>query len=212
MHIVAAWGLLGSIWTFCEAATEGLSEAASIRVACHLGNGNIDMAKLSSFKSLLMGVILSVFITALLFIMGDELPKWLTPDPTLQNMLNDVIPMIGMANVFMVFGMVAWTLIGAQGRYKLATIISLCMTIFITMPLAAISTFYFVYDLKGIVGSIICGYSTTGLCLGYILLTSDWEHISKNIQEYNRKCEYSDSEEKRSKFGNNDNEALHSAD
>jgi Na+-driven multidrug efflux pump len=170
------------------------------------------MAKLSSFKSLLMGVILSVFITALLFIMGDELPKWLTPDPTLQNMLNDVIPMIGMANVFMVFGMVAWTLIGAQGRYKLATIISLCMTIFITMPLAAISTFYFVYDLKGIVGSIICGYSTTGLCLGYILLTSDWEHISENIQECNRQYESSDSESESDSLGNDDNVALPSFD
>lgn len=155
--IVAAWGLLESLWDFFEAATSGLSEAASIRVAYHLGKGDVNMAKLSSYKSLFMGVSLSFLITSVLLIMGEDLPKWLTPDETLRSMLNDVIPLIAMANILMVFGMVSWTLVGAQGRYRLATTVSVCMSAFVTLPLAAVSTFYFLFDLKGIVGAIICG-------------------------------------------------------
>ena len=184
-YTVAAWGLLESLWELVEAATAGLSDAASIRVAYHLGNGNIEMAKMSSYKSIFMGTCLSVIITSLLFILRGRLPEWLTPDETLREMLYQVIPLIGLANIFMVFGMVAWTLVGSQGRYRLATIISACMSVFVTLPLAAISTFIFVFNLQGIVGAIICGYSTTGLCLGYILLRSDWKRISEKIQKDN---------------------------
>ena len=103
------------------------------------------MAKMSSFKSLFLGVTLSCFMTAALFLLGEDLPRWLTPDQTLRDMIDDLIPMIGVANIFMVFGMLAWGVIGAQGRYKLATSVSVCMTIFVTLPLAATSTFYFVF-------------------------------------------------------------------
>lgn len=142
-----------------------------------------------------MGVSLSFFITAFLFILGEDLATWFTPDVLLQQMLNDCIPMIGIANIFMIFGMIAWTLVGAQGRYRLATIVSACMSFFVTLPLAALSSFYFMFDLKGIVGAVICGYSTTGLWLGYILLRSDWEHISEVIQEYNAEEESSSEDE-----------------
>lgn len=152
------------------------------------------MAKLSSYKSLFMGVSLSFLITSLLLIMGEDLPKWLTPDETLRSMLNDVIPLIAMANILMIFGMVSWTLVGAQGRYRLATTVSICMSAFVTLPLAAVSTFYFLFDLKGIVGAIICGYSTSGLCFGYILLRSDWKHISEIIQQYNAADDVSESD------------------
>ena len=192
---VAAWGLLESLWGFFESATEGLSEAASIRVAYHLGKGHIPKAKMSCYKSLFMGVMLSFFITSFLFILGKDLATWFTPDALLQEMLNDLIPMIGIANIFMIYGMVAWTLVGAQGRYRLATIVSACLSLFVTLPLAALSTFYFVFDLKGIVGAVICGYSTTGLCLACILLRSDWKHISETIQEYNSAEDDSSSDE-----------------
>ena len=150
------------------------------------------MAKLSAYKSLFMGTCLSFFITAFLFLLGEDLAKWFTPDKTLQDMLNELIPMIGVANIFMIFGMVSWTLIGAQGRYRLATTVSLVMSFFVTLPVAALFTFHYFFDLKAIVGAIIFGYSTSGLCLGYILLRSDWDHICETIIEYN--AEYGESE------------------
>lgn len=85
----------------------------------------------------------------------------------------------------MVFGMTSWSLIGAQGRYKIATVISATMTLFVTLPLAALFCIGLRYSLISLVGAVVVGYSTTGLCLGYLLQMSDWEHISKNICDLN---------------------------
>ena len=44
----------------------------------------------------------------------------------LQEMVMDTIPLMALGNMLMVFGMISWDLVGAQGRYKLATGVSLC--------------------------------------------------------------------------------------
>jgi hypothetical protein len=41
------------------------------------------------------------------------------------------------------------------------------------------------FDLSGIVGAVIVGYSTYVAIQAYILLRSNWGHIAKTIQEYN---------------------------
>lgn len=67
----------------------------------------------------------------------------------------------------------------------MATIVSAIMSFCVTVPLAAIFCVVLKYNLKGLVGAITIGYSTTGMILAYILVTSDWEHISRTIREYN---------------------------
>lgn len=128
---------------------------------------------------------LAIFISSVLFLCGSSLPRWFTSDETLQNMLNPIIPLIGIGNILMIFGMVSWSLVGAQGRYKLATIISAIMTFCVTIPLAFLFVIGNNINLQGLVAAVVISYSTTGLVLGYILLTSDWEHISKTIRDYN---------------------------
>jgi len=90
-----------------------------------------------------------------------------------------------LGNIFMVFGMVSWSLVGAQGRYKLATIISAIMSFCVTLPLAAIFCIVYEFTLEGLTASVVIGYSTTGMVLAYVLLTSDWEKLSKTIREHN---------------------------
>jgi len=182
---VAAWGILESIWDLFESATEGLSESGAIRLAYHLGKGNVEGAKASAWKSLFLSTVLAIFISSVLFLCGSSLPRWFTSDETLQNMLNPIIPLIGIGNILMIFGMVSWSLVGAQGRYKLATIISAIMTFCVTIPLAFLFVIGNNINLQGLVAAVVISYSTTGLVLGYILLTSDWEHISKTIRDYN---------------------------
>jgi len=182
---MAAWGILESIWDIFEAATEGFSEAGSMRLAFHLGRGNIKDSKRTTAKSLFMSTCLAIFISSIFFICGDDLSTWYTDDETLQGMVNDVIPLVGIGNILMIFGMISWSLVGAQGRYKLATVVSAVMSFCVTIPLSAIFCLYFNFNLEGLVAAVVIGYSTTGLCLAYILLRSDWEHISKTIQEFN---------------------------
>eukprot|EP00521_Asterionellopsis_glacialis_P013049 CAMPEP_0195293792 /NCGR_PEP_ID=MMETSP0707-20130614/13354_1 /TAXON_ID=33640 /ORGANISM="Asterionellopsis glacialis, Strain CCMP134" /LENGTH=987 /DNA_ID=CAMNT_0040354587 /DNA_START=164 /DNA_END=3127 /DNA_ORIENTATION=+ len=183
---VAAWGIAESLWALFESATGGLSEAGSIRLAYHLGKGNVEQAPLSAWKSLFMSTVVAIFITIIFFICGDLLAAWFTSDAVLQEILKSMIPLVGLGNIFMVFGMVSWSLVGAQGRYKLATIVSAVMSFCVTLPLAAIFCIVYEFTLEGLTASVVIGYSTTGMVMAYILLMSDWEKLSKVIQECNK--------------------------
>jgi Na+-driven multidrug efflux pump len=194
---VATWALLGSIWDIFESSTEGIGDAAEVRCAYHLGTGNPYMAKISSYKSLLLGIIMSLFVTSIFFILGDSLPAWFTSDPTLQRMIAELIPLVGVGNCTMTFGMVCWALVGAQGRYRLATFVAFACSWCVTLPLSALFVYGLNIDLQGLTAAVVIGYSTTGTLLSYVLLRSDWERLSKIVQELNAltgEC-YSDSDD-----------------
>jgi len=189
---VAAWGILGNLWSCLEGITEAVSDAGEIRVGYHLGGANPGMAQISTYKVTLIAVCLSSFVTAILFIMGENLAIWFTPDPALQNMVAELIPLLGVGNLTLTAGGVAWAMLGAQARYRLATLVALIASWCVTLPLAAILTYGFRINLKGIVFSVIFGNSISCTVLFYILLRSDWERISHHIVLMNAEDEESD--------------------
>jgi len=82
------------------------------------------MARKSSFKSMLFGAIFGISLTSIFFLVfQDEIPEWLTNDETLRNMLLSLIPVASICNVATTIGMILWSLLGAQGRYRLASLI-----------------------------------------------------------------------------------------
>jgi MATE family multidrug resistance protein len=182
---VATWAILGSIWDIFEASTEGIGDAAEVRCAHHLGKGNPEMAKTSSYKSILFATILSGFVSIIFFSLSNELPRWFTTDPTLQRMISELVPLVGIGNVTMTFGMVCWALVGAQGRYGLATFVSFVSSWCITIPLSALFVFGLNVDLQGVTSAVVIGYSCTGTVLSFILLRSDWECLSETVQKLN---------------------------
>lgn len=183
---VTAWAVLGYIWETFEAASEGIGDGAEVRVAYHLGKGNPQMAKISANKSILLGTIFSCFVTSIFFIIGDSLPVWFTTDPVLQSLIRDLLPLIGVGNITMSFGMVCWAIIGAQGRYRLATLAGFVSSWSIIMPMAAIMTYVFRFDLRAITAAVVIGYAVTSTFLTYIVQRSDWERLSKIIIELNQ--------------------------
>ena len=56
---------------------------------------------------------------------------------------------------------------------------------FVTIPMSAIVVIALNLNLKGLVGAVIAGYSTSSVILMYIILRSDWVRLSKIIQELN---------------------------
>jgi hypothetical protein len=189
IFVVVAWGVLESIWDLFEAATEGLAEAGSMRLAFHLGRGDVQTSKLSCWKTLFLSTILACALSTVFLILSPYIPHWFTNDETLVSMVKVQLPLICVGNIFMVFGMTSWSLIGAQGRYKIATLVSAAMTICVTLPLAAVFCIGMRYSLISLVGAVVVGYSTTGLFLGYFLQMSDWLHVSKIICALNEKDE-----------------------
>lgn len=180
---VIAWALLGVVWNVLEASTEGIGEAAAVRVAYHLGTGNPNKAMLSSYKSCFVAVVQALLVTSVLFMIGKNLATWLTTDVTLQNMVNDVIPLVGLGNIVMSYALICWNLVGAQGRYRLATSVILLSRWLVTVPIAAVFAYALTLDLSGTMAAIVVGFDTASMALAYVLLRSDWKRLSHMMQD-----------------------------
>jgi hypothetical protein len=110
-------------------------------------------------------------------------PKWLTNDPVLQSLVADLIPLFGIGSIAMTMGSMAWTLVGSQGRYRLATAVGFAGSWIVTTPLAALFSVVLNIDLQGQTAAVVIGYMVSGTLNTYILLRSDWEKLSKQVIE-----------------------------
>jgi hypothetical protein len=81
--------------------------------------------------------------------------------------------------------MTCWSLIGAQGKYKLATWVSFISNWGVAMPMAAILVFVVRMDLQGLTAAVVIGYVSTGASLSYVMLSTNWKKIAQKIQERN---------------------------
>ncbi len=179
----ATWAVLGYVWDVFESTTGALGSAGEVRCSHQLGKGDPELAKLSSYKTMFMALLVSMISTTIFFSLHNVLPAFLTTDETIQDMLVTLFPLVGLGNVMMSVGMVCWSLVGAQLRYQLATKIATATSLGITLPLAATFTIALNYDLKGLTFSVVVGYLMTAMILTTILLISDWEKLSNRIRE-----------------------------
>jgi multidrug resistance protein, MATE family len=182
---VATWGLLGTLWDSLEIVTEAIANAGEVRTAFLLGAGKPAEAKLSSYKCLYLGTFASVLISSVMFIAGESIPTWLTNDPTLQRMTAELIPLFGIGNIALSIGTLSWTLVGAQGRFRLSTAVGLTGGWFVAIPMAAILTYVYNVDLQGQTAAIVVGYMVSGTINSYILLQSDWPKLSRRVISQN---------------------------
>jgi len=182
---ITAWAILGSLWDIFESSSEGIGDAAEIRVAYNLGKRRPDQARISAYKSNVIGIMFSIVISVIFVALGDQIPRWLTSDLTLQRMVGENIPLICIGNIIMTAGSVCWAEIGAQGRYKLATIIFFVSSWFVSIPLAAISVYGLMLDLRGMTASVCIGFLCASTALTYVLLQSDWERLAQKVADIN---------------------------
>lgn len=186
-----AWGILGTIWDLLENITQSIADASEVRVALLLGSSKPALAKKSAYKSVFIGFVYSLFATSILFIMGDALPKWFTTSETIQSILAELIPLFGLGNITLTMGTMAWTLVGAQGRYRLATFVGSAGSWLITIPMSAILTLIFRINLQGQTAAVVIGYMVSGTVLNAILIRSNWTKLSHQVVEYNRENDIS---------------------
>ena len=189
----ATWSLMGFIWDLFESTTEAIGDASEIRVAYQLGKGRPAMAKLAGYKCILLGLIVSILITIVFISLTDVLPSLLTSDATMQAMLAEMFPLVALGNITMSMGMVCWTVIGAQGRYHLSTSVAMAMTFVVTIPLGAVLSIGMNINLQGLVFAVVTGCSLIAMVLFTLILMSDWEALSKKIQEQVSADDLSDS-------------------
>jgi hypothetical protein len=153
-------------------------------VALRIGAGRPEVAKICAYKAMYVGVVVSGFATAVLFIIAPYLPGWITPDPTLQRMIFDLIPLIGFSQFSMSIGAVSWSIIGAQGRMRLATLVEVCTSWGLALPISAILIFVFNWNLLAPCSALLISYAVGGVATSFIVLTSDWDALSKKVISY----------------------------
>ena len=112
----ATWAILGFVWDVFESTTEAIGDASEVRCAYQLGKGRPEMAKISAYKSMLLSIVMASIITTVFLCLGGQLPGWLTTDETIQGLLVELFPLMGLGNLTFTVGMVCWALIGAQAR------------------------------------------------------------------------------------------------
>lgn len=182
---VASWVLLGTFWDFLQALTEGIGEAAANQVAFLLSVGQPQMAKELSYSAVYISCIQSLIVTSALLMSGQYLAVLFTTDPTIQHLVNNAFAMLSVANIAMAFSQINWSLVGAQGRFRLATLVVFYARWLVTMPVAAISIFAFSLNLNAVSGALVVGYSTASCALSFILLSSDWGRLAGTMQGMN---------------------------
>ena len=182
---VSTWCLLGAFWDVLEAFTEGVGEASATQVALLLSSAQPERAKKLSYSVLYLGFLQSLIVTSLLYMGGRYLAILASTDPVIQNLTNDSFVLMGLANITMSFSQVAWSLVGAQGRFRLATSVMFFSRWVLTIPTALIIIFVFFFSLDSISGCLIIGYSTASCALTFILLSSDWERLARLMHEMN---------------------------
>lgn len=91
--------MLGFIWDVFESTTEAISDAGEVRCAYQLGRGRSELARLSAYKSMFISGTLAFAVSTIFACLRNSIPKWLSQDETLQDMLAELIPLIALGNL-----------------------------------------------------------------------------------------------------------------
>jgi len=133
-----------------------------------------------------MAVTQAVIITSIYYMSGQYLAILFTTDPTIQYLMNNTIVPIGFANIIMAFSQIVWSLVGAQGRFRLATFVMFFSRWLVTMPCALVFIYAFGLNLNSVSCSLVVGYATASCILTFIVLRSDWERLTRLMQVINQ--------------------------
>jgi Na+-driven multidrug efflux pump len=174
---------MGVVWDCCLASTEGLGEAASVRVSFHLAEGFPAEAKLLASKVAFLALVEALALTSIFLITGPIFSESLTTDTVLQDMLNGLMGLTALANIPMAMAQIYWSLVGAQGKYAVASASILLSRWLVMIPIGAVFVYGFEYDVDALAGGVAVGYATAAFILSLHVFSSDWTSLSLSMQQ-----------------------------
>lgn len=195
---------MGVVWEFFEALTAGLGEAGAVRISYYLSENMPGEAKRVSHKVIFFSIIQGFVFGSIVLMLGPNIAVWLTTNPLMQRQFVDLVGVTVIASFAMTFALVTWSLLGAQGRFGIATLcVVLCRWLLI-FPIAAVCVFGFYFDTKSVAGSIAVGYSTAAFLLSLVIIRSDWEQYAA-IASYGEQVPQQEEAEQPEVVENNNN-------
>jgi Na+-driven multidrug efflux pump len=175
---VATWAMMGVIWESFAAMTEGLGEAASVRVSFYLTEGLAKEARMLAHKVAFMSLILVLGVTSIFLMAGPNIAVTLSTDHTIQHLFTDLVGATGLANISMTYAQIYWSLAGAQGRFGFASAAILLCRWLVILPVASVCVFGHQFDLISVACTVSLGYAIAACILAYAVFSSDWEHLA----------------------------------
>ena len=178
---VAAWGVLGVIWEELEYIVSAISEGCEVRLALTLGKGDAKTAKLITYKAIWISLVWGILVSVVFRLYEDAIPRLITNDPLLQEMVSFNLPMISLANIVSSIAIMAEHVLWCQNRARLSTIIASGTSGLITLPLAGISSCLFHFNLIGQTAAVAIGASAFAAWAMYSTVSSDWNQITEDV-------------------------------
>jgi Na+-driven multidrug efflux pump len=150
-----------------------------------MGAGKPYKAKRAGFKAIFLAFTISIFVASFLYMLATPIVRLVTPDVTLQYMLFNALPLVGISQIGLATSTICWAVMGAQGRYQLATGIAIIGSWIVTIPLAILSIRTLKWNLQGPVAALVIGYTVSGAIQIAFVWTSDWQKLSDQVVEDN---------------------------
>ncbi len=180
----ATWIILDYIWGLVEIAPECIASAATVRVEHNLARGNLVTARQIANRTLIICTVSATVFSLLLLDTRPYLAWCLSLDPTLEMMIIEIIPFISLCQPFITVGVTSEYLNEVLGKYYTSVKTSTFIDMLFTIPVAAIFTFWFNYNVEGLASALCMGYAATGVTNIALYANTDWENASMKIQRY----------------------------
>jgi len=178
---VAAWGVLGMIWNELDHIVMAISYGCEVRVAITLGKGDVKTAKMITYKAIWICCVWGIFVSVVFRLFEDQIPRLITTDPFVQEMVSFNLPMISLANIVSGIAIMAEHVLWCQNRAPLSTTIASGTSGLVTLPLAGFSSYIYHFNLIGQTAAVAIGAAAFAAMSMYAVVSSDWKQISENV-------------------------------
>jgi len=161
----------------------GIGNAANILVGNKLGGRNVAEAIIYAKLCMYINIGASALLEIPMIIFRKEIGKFCSSNPAVQIIIESIIPLIILANVFDVIQGIFYKLIYAIGRQKYASYVIILSHWIIRIPIAIVMTFVMKLGLYGLWTTYIFSYACAAIGFGYIVISENWKKISDEIYQ-----------------------------
>lgn len=175
---------MGNLWRIIETVPESIASAATVRVEQSLSRGMVTTAKLLALRTVAICTLCSIVFSLFLMDTSRYLAWCLSLNEKLETMILEIIPYISVCQPFITFGVTAGYLNEVLGKHQLSVGVQSFIEICFTVPVAAIFTYLFRFNVEGLASAVCMGYAATGVTNVIIFANTDWDYAAKKIQEY----------------------------
>jgi hypothetical protein len=148
-----------------------------VRIAFYLEEGLYDDARQLSHKVLCMVCVFVLLMTSIFLMISPTLAEIITDDTVILYLIFNLVGMAGIANVAVTASQMYWSLVGAQGRIKFASLAIFSCRWFIIFPSSALVVYVSKFDPVAVAAMVAIGYSSATGILSYTFFNSDWKKL-----------------------------------